>query len=93
LAKGDADIRQRVMDELEKQPWAPIALIDIVVKDGVVELWGSITDAKQGDALRVCAENIPGAKAVVSHLSWIEPMSGLVISAEDMPKGGASTGA
>ncbi len=93
LAKSDAEIRQRVMDELEKQPWAPIALIDIIVKDGVVELWGSITEAKQGDALKVCAENVPGVKAVVSHLSWIEPMSGLVISEEDMAKGGGPTGA
>ena len=50
---------------------------------------GSITEANQGDALKVCAENIPGVKAVVSHLSWIEPMSGVVISAEDMPKGSA----
>jgi CBS domain-containing protein len=93
LAKSDAEIRQRVMDEVEKQPWTPIALIDIIVKDGVVELWGSITEAQQGDALKVCAENVPGVKAVVSHLSWIEPMSGVVISEEDMPKGGASTGA
>ena len=88
-AKSDAEIRHRVTEELAKQPWAPIALIDVVVKDGVVELWGSITEASQGEALRVCAENVPGVKAVVSHLSWIEPMSGLVISEEDMPKGGA----
>jgi CBS domain-containing protein len=92
-AKSDADIRRRVMEELAKQPWAPIALIDIVVKNGVVELWGSITEASQGEALRVCAENISGVKAVVSHLSWIEPMSGLVISEEDMPKGGAPSAA
>jgi CBS-domain-containing membrane protein len=83
VAKSDAEIRRRVTEELEKQPWAPIALIDIVVKDGVVELWGSITEANQGEALKVCAENIPGVKAVVSHLSWIEPMSGLVISEDD----------
>ena len=89
VAKSDAEIRRRVTEELEKQPWAPIALIDIVVKDGVVELWGSITEANQGEALKVCAENIPGVKAVVSHLSWIEPMSGLVISEADMPKGSA----
>ncbi len=92
-AKSDADIRHRVMEELAKQTWAPIALIDIVVKDGVVELWGSVTEASQGEALKVCAENIPGVKAVVSHLSWIEPMSGLVISEEDEPKGGASPAA
>ena len=52
----------------------------MVVKDGVVELWGTITEEAQGKALKVCAENIPGVKSVVSHLTWIEPMSGLVIS-------------
>jgi len=41
LAKTDAEIRRRVMEELEKQPWAPIALIDVVVKDGVVDLWAA----------------------------------------------------
>ncbi|RAI44196.1 CBS domain-containing protein [Rhodoplanes roseus] len=79
----DAEIRTRVLDELSRQPWAPIALIDVVVKDGVVSLWGSITEAKQGEALKVCAENIPGVKGVVSHLTWIEPMSGMVISEGD----------
>jgi hypothetical protein len=89
-AESDAAIRQHVLDELARQPWAPIALIDVLVKDGVVELWGSITEAKQGEALRVCAENIPGVKEVVSHLTWIEPMSGLVISeAEQQPSNSA----
>ena len=82
---SDVQIRQRVIDELNKQPWAPVALIDIVVKNGVVELWGTITEAKQGEALKVCAENIPGVKSVVSHLTWIEPMSGMVISEGDAP--------
>jgi CBS domain-containing protein len=81
----DAQIRQRAIDELNRQPWAPVALIDIVVKGGVVELWGTITESKQGEALKVCAENIPGVKSVVSHLTWIEPMSGMVISEDDKP--------
>lgn len=80
---SDAEIRTQVMDELARQPWAPIALVDVIVKDGVVELWGSITESKQGEALRVVAENVPGVQGVVSHLAWIEPMSGLVISEPD----------
>jgi CBS domain-containing protein len=91
--ESDAAIRQRVLDELDRQPWAPIALIDVLVKDGVVELWGSITEAKQGEALKVCAENIPGVKAVVSHLTWIEPMSGLVISEAERQPNGTPAGA
>jgi CBS domain-containing protein len=82
-AKGDTVIRDQILAELDKQPWAPVALIDVVVRDGVVELWGTITEAKQGKALKVCAENIAGVKQVVSYLTWIEPMSGMVLSSPD----------
>ncbi len=79
-AQSDAAIRQQLLAEFEKQFWAPAALIDVSVKDGVVELWGTILEGAQGEAIKVCAENIPGVKSVVSHLTWIEPMSGMVIS-------------
>jgi CBS domain-containing protein len=79
-AKTDAAIRQQLLAEFEKQFWAPAALIDVSVKDGVVELWGTILEGAQGEAIKVCAENIPGVKKVVSHLTWIEPLSGMVIS-------------
>ena len=79
-AKTDVAIREHLLAEFDKQTWAPVALIDVAVKDGVVELWGTITEEAQGEALKVCAENIPGVKSVVSHLTWIEPMSGMVIS-------------
>src|SRR5262249_50717787 len=83
-AQSDAAIRQQLLDEFQKQFWAPAALIDVAVKDGVVELWGTILEGAQGEAIRVCAENIPGVKSVVSHLTWIEPMSGMVISEADL---------
>ena len=38
----DGFIRERLLKELEQQKWAPIAFLNVVVKDGVVELWGSI---------------------------------------------------
>jgi CBS domain-containing protein len=85
-AKTDVAIRQQLLAEFEKQTWAPVALIDAVVKDGVVELWGTITEDSQGEALKVLAENIPGVKSVVSHLTWIEPMSGMVIGDPDETK-------
>jgi len=91
-AKTDVAIRQQLLEEFDKQTWAPVALIDVVVKDGVVELWGTITEEAQGEALKVCAENIPGVKSVASHLTWIEPMSGMVISEpeETKPEGRAA---
>jgi CBS domain-containing protein len=78
-AKTDLAIRETLLAEFEKLTWAPAALVDPVVKDGVVELWGTITEEAQREALKVCAQNIPGVKSVVSHLTWIEPMSGMAV--------------
>lgn len=79
MSKDDAAIRERLLKEMQKETWAPVAMVDVQVKDGVVELWGSIMDERQREALKVAAENIPGVKEVKDYLSWIEPMSGLVI--------------
>jgi CBS domain-containing protein len=78
-ATTDVAIREALLAQFEKLTWAPAALVDPVVRDGEVELWGTITEEAQREALKVCAENIPGVKSVVSHLTWIEPMSGMSI--------------
>lgn len=78
-AKDDAAIRELLRVELDKQQWAPVALINPVVRDGVVELWGTILDDRQRGALKVAAANIPGVKAVHDHLVWVEPMSGMAV--------------
>jgi CBS domain-containing protein len=74
----DAGIRERLLGELKKQPWAPVGAIDVAVSDGVVTLSGVITDDRQRLALRVAAENIPGVKKVEDRLAWVIPEAGLV---------------
>jgi CBS domain-containing protein len=83
IAKDDKAIRDRVLTELDKQPWAPRALINVVVKDAVVELWGTIFDERQREALIVAAENIPGMKSVHDNLVWVDPSSGMTVYAPD----------
>jgi CBS domain-containing protein len=78
-AAGDQAIRDRLLAELAKQSWAPIALIDVIVKNGVVELWGTITDERERQAIIVAAENVPGVKRVNDHLAWVDALSGMVI--------------
>jgi CBS domain-containing protein len=78
-AKGDAAIREKLLTEMQKEQWAPTAMTNVVVRDGVVELWGVIIDERQRQALKVAAENIPGVKAVKDHMVWVEPTSGMVI--------------
>jgi predicted transcriptional regulator len=78
-ALADTTIRQKLLGELGKQSWAPIALIEVIVRNGVVHLWGTLTDERQRQGIRVAAENTPGVKRVEDHLVWIEPMSGIVL--------------
>jgi CBS domain-containing protein len=78
----DTTIRANLLAELKKQSWAPCAMVNVSVLDGVVTFSGAILDDRQRHALRVAAENIAGVKTVEDHLVWIEPMSGTVI---DMP--------
>ncbi len=81
--QSDTAIRDQLLAELKKQEWAPLAMTNVVVNNGIVELWGAILDDRQRAALKVAAENIPGVKGVKDHLAWIEPASGVVIEPED----------
>lgn len=78
----DGVIRERLMAELERQKWAPVGSLNIIVTNGVVELWGTITDERERQALVVAAQNTPGVKNVVDHLVWVEPTSGVAIGAD-----------
>jgi CBS domain-containing protein len=80
-ALSDDEIRQRILAEIDKQPWGPRQSVAVTVKDGVVELSGTILDEREGAALRVAAECLPGVKAVYDHLVWVEPNSGMTIPA------------
>ena len=82
-AKDDVAIREQLLAEMKKEQWAPAATANVVVRDGVVELWGAIVDERQREALKVAAENIPGVKAVKDHMIWIEPTSGIAIEPQD----------
>ena len=82
-ASADLAIRDQLTAVMQKEIWAPAAMTNIVVRDGVVELWGTVFDERQREALKVAAENIPGVKAVKDHLVWIEPISGMVIEPRD----------
>lgn len=73
---SDADIRAMLMGELTGRGWA-FPGRDIVVRDGVVHLWGTVWSSDQTDAMRVAAEGIPGVKGVQDHTIPYPVMPGL----------------
>jgi hypothetical protein len=84
--KDDEVIAERIRDELGKLPWVANEFINVKVKDGIVDLWGSFTAYQQDQAAIVAAENVPGVKSVRSHLAWVDPMFGLVVYSPDENK-------
>ena len=76
VAKNDVSIRDRVLADLEKQPWSAASL-NVVVRNGNVELSGTIFDERQREALKVAVENVPGVNTVHDHVAWVDPLSGM----------------
>ena len=68
----DSAIRDNILAAIAKQDWAPH--VNVIVKKGVAELHGIITDNRERQALIVATENVPGVKEVRDHLAWLEPM-------------------
>jgi CBS domain-containing protein len=67
----DLAIRQRIIDEIAGKAWAPGSTIDILVRDGVVTLNGTVEAEQVRDAVRVAAENTPGAVRVWDNLQIV----------------------
>ena len=68
LSPTDAAIRDRILRRLESEPWAHTSLLNILVNDGTVDLWGIVHTAIEKDAVRVTAESTPGVRAVNDNL-------------------------
>ena len=82
VPSNNSQIRDNILAVLDKQAWAP--RINVVVKNGIAELWGVITDDRERKAVVVAVENVAGVERVHDHLVWVEPMSGMAFpSAED----------
>jgi CBS domain-containing protein len=81
-AGPDWSIRNQILTTLGAQRWAPN--VNVVVKKGVAELWGCITDERERQGIIVAVENVAGVKGVHDHMVWVEPMSAMAFpSPED----------
>jgi len=64
----DAAIRNKLLDELKQQPWAHAHKMNVMVTEGVVELWGFVENEQERQAINVAAKAIPGVTAVNDRL-------------------------
>jgi CBS domain-containing protein len=83
LATDDRTIRTEILNALEGQPWAPMTTLNVTVANGVVDVWGTITNEEERHGIHVIVDNTPGVKTVHDHLVYIEPYTGTVIEAPE----------
>jgi len=75
----DGTIRDRILNTLARETWAPKTTLNVTVVNGVVDLWGTISNDQERRAICVIAENAPGVKKVIDHLVFVEAYTGTVI--------------
>lgn len=67
-AVDDGALRLKILQKLEREPWSPLPVLNIIVQDGNVEIWGHANSTAECEACRVLAAEIPGVKAVTNHM-------------------------
>jgi CBS-domain-containing membrane protein len=69
INQDDASLREKVLARMNAEPWARTALVNVSVKQGIVELSGLVYSDEQRKALQVAAEITPGVREVKNNLA------------------------
>ncbi|MCA8926548.1 MAG: CBS domain-containing protein [Alphaproteobacteria bacterium] len=65
---NDTQLRAEVERHIE-DTGVPAFYLNVVVANGVVDLWGVVSTRDEADALRVAAESVRGVKSVSMHVT------------------------
>jgi CBS domain-containing protein len=69
----DSILRERINTELIEHSLVHASQINIIVHDGMVELWGNAYTQDEKDAIRVAAETVQGVRKVEDHIAVHSP--------------------
>ncbi len=64
-------LQKAIWARIKQELWLQAALVNITVKDGVVELWGAVGSDDQRRALRVLVEGIEGVQRVEDNVGLL----------------------
>jgi CBS domain-containing protein len=75
-AVTDSALRDKILAQLKFEPWWP-GDVNVIVRDGAVELWGIVESQVENDAIRVAIEEISGVRSISNHISTSQRISHL----------------
>jgi CBS-domain-containing membrane protein len=61
---SDRSIRGELLDRLSEQTWTDFGSRNVIVRDGVVHLWGLVGSPQEHKALLALAEQVAGVRSV-----------------------------
>lgn len=70
---SDREIRNRVHESLSGKDFTSHGALNVIVDDGVVELWGWVESDAEREALVLAATEVPGVKEVKDHFGRVSP--------------------
>jgi CBS domain-containing protein len=61
-------VRDNILAAIRKESWAAGAIVDVIMTNGEVQMWGVIVDHNQRKALKALIENVAGVERIADHL-------------------------
>jgi CBS-domain-containing membrane protein len=71
--REDQEIRDALLAALD-EAGLPMHLVNVIVSDGVVQLWGAVDSSVQHEAARAAVEGTSGVKRLEDHLGIVPTM-------------------
>lgn len=64
----DIELQRALLQQIRKQRWLDSGFVNITVKDGAVDVWGTVGSAEQHTALLVLVKEVAGNAVVQDHV-------------------------
>jgi CBS domain-containing protein len=66
---NDKVVRTRILEDIAEQDWAKGAIVDVTVRNGAVDLWGTVLEMEQAEALKTLVQSTPGIQRIEIYLT------------------------
>ncbi|TFH85643.1 CBS domain-containing protein [Billgrantia azerbaijanica] len=71
VTADDREIRDAILKEVDDNTGVWVDRLNVIVTDGVVQLWGLVESQEERMAVQVAAENTPGVKKIENNLGLV----------------------
>jgi CBS-domain-containing membrane protein len=68
---SDRSLKDEILETVRQQDWVSHGTLNVIVTEGVVELWGWVESEQERSALLLIAESVDGVEGVEDHLGFV----------------------